>query len=323
MARLEVVPFSDEHLDDAARLLAARHARDRRVEPLLPERYEAPAEAREELERDWCSDGASGAAALRGGRLVGYLIGAPRGSEIWGENVWVELAGLAVEEEPEEVRDLFALAAALWVEQGRTRHYVLVPTADPALVDAWFRLGFGQQQAHGIREVPARAEQAATTGLEIRRPVVDEIDSFAELDLALPRHQRSSPVFSGRPLPTEEEIREEWLDTLSKDEEDVLVAFRDGKPLAVWSVYVGGPTSHFHGMAWPDRASYLAYASTLPEARGSGIGVALTEASLARAAGRGEAAMVTDWRVTNLLASRFWPNRGFRPFFLRLYRSIP
>ena len=35
------------------------------------------------------------------------------------------------------------------------------------------------------------------------------------------------------------------------------------------------------------------------------------------------AAMVTDWRVTNLLASRFWPKRGFRPAFFRLYRSIP
>jgi hypothetical protein len=27
--------------------------------------------------------------------------------------------------------------------------------------------------------------------------------------------------------------------------------------------------------------------------------------------------------VTNLLASRFWPKRGFRTAFLRLYRSIP
>jgi len=27
--------------------------------------------------------------------------------------------------------------------------------------------------------------------------------------------------------------------------------------------------------------------------------------------------------VTNLLASRFWPARGFRTSFLRLYRSIP
>jgi hypothetical protein len=33
--------------------------------------------------------------------------------------------------------------------------------------------------------------------------------------------------------------------------------------------------------------------------------------------------MVTDWRMTNMLASRFWPKRGFRVTFLRLYRSIP
>ena len=56
---------------------------------------------------------------------------------------------------------------------------------------------------------------------------------------------------------------------------------------------------------------------------GLGIGSALTEASLAAAAEEGYAAMVTDWRVTNLLASRFWPKRGFRTSFLRLHRSIP
>src|SRR5207247_2520866 len=39
--------------------------------------------------------------------------------------------------------------------------------------------------------------------------------------------------------------------------------------------------------------------------------------------GRATALMVTDWRVTNLLASRFWPNRGLRSSVLRLYRSIP
>jgi len=32
--------------------------------------------------------------------------------------------------------------------------------------------------------------------------------------------------------------------------------------------------------------------------------------------------MVTDWRETNLLASRFWPRRGFRKTFLRLHRAI-
>jgi ribosomal protein S18 acetylase RimI-like enzyme len=322
VAGLEVVPFSDEHLDDAGRLLAARHARQREVEPLLPQRFEDPAASREEIERSWRADDSSGAAALRDGRLVGYLIAGPRDAAIWGDNVWVELAGHAVEE-PEDARDLYANAAAHWVEQGRTRHYALMPTTDPALIDSWFRLGFGQQQAHAVQEVRAGAKHPRIDGLEIRRPAVDEIDSLIELDLALPRHQRSAPVFSDRPLPSEQEIRDEWIDTLARDEEDVLVAFRDGKPLACWSVVAAELSSHFRGLAGPERACYLAYASTLPEARGSGIGVALTNASLARAAERGDSAIVTDWRVTNLLASRFWPKRGFRPVFLRLYRSIP
>ena len=82
MARLEVAPFADEHLEDAARLLAARHARQREAEPLLSERFEEPAAAREELVAAWRAEGASGAAVFRDGRLVGYLVGSPREVEV-------------------------------------------------------------------------------------------------------------------------------------------------------------------------------------------------------------------------------------------------
>ena len=47
------------------------------------------------------------------------------------------------------------------------------------------------------------------------------------------------------------------------------------------------------------------------------------QAAFAWARERGHEVMVTDWRVTNLLSSRFWPARGFRETFLRLYRHIP
>ena len=322
MARLELEPFSDEHLDDAARLLAARHARHREAEPLLSARFENPAAAGGELERAWRAKGASGAVALRGGGLTGYLIAAPRDDRVWGENVWVEAAGHAVEE-AEDARDLYAAAAARWVDEGRTRHYTLLPASDAALIDGWFRLGFGQQQAHAIREVPGRTELHVLDDVEIRRPTEDEIEALIEVDLALPRHQRSSPVFSDRPLPSDQEVRDEWVDTLSGDEEDVLVGYREGQPLACWSVVDAQTSSHFRDLSLPERSCYLAFASTVPDARGTGIGVALTDASLARAADRGYAVMVTDWRVTNLLASRFWPRRGFRTFLLRLYRSIP
>lgn len=321
MATLEVVPFSDAQLDDAARLLAARQARHREAEPSLPERFEDPAAAREEVEAAWHAEGSSGTAALRDGRVVGYLIGTPREDKIWGKNVWVELAGHAVEE-PEDLRDLYAGAAARWVEEGRTRHYALVPANDASLVDAWFRLGFGQQHAHGLQEVTPR-KVALPPGIEIRDPRKEEIEELIEVDLALPAHQSRSPVFSSIAQPTREESRKEWLSTLADDEEHVLVAYQEGKPVAVWSVMPLEASSVHHGVGRPERAAFLGFASTLPEFRGSGRGLALTDASLDWASRNGYDVMVTDWRVTNLLSSRFWPKRGFRPVFLRLYRSIP
>jgi ribosomal protein S18 acetylase RimI-like enzyme len=322
MPRLDVVSFSDEHVGDAGHLLAARHARHREAEPLLPARYEEPAAAKDELIAAWQAEGSSGTAAFRDGRLVGYLVAAPRGVEVWGENVWIEAAGHAVEE-AEDVRDLYGAAAAVWFEEGRKRHYALVPATDAGMVDALFRLGFGQQQAHGVREVPAHVDVHVPEGFEIRRASEEDVEALLAVDLALPTHQRASPVFSERPLPTADELRAEWCSTLSAGEERLLIGCLDGRPVACWSICAAELSSHYRGLTLPERASYLAFASTLPEIRGSGIGVALTDASLACAADEGYEAMVTDWRVTNLLASRFWPKRGFRPAFFRLYRSIP
>jgi ribosomal protein S18 acetylase RimI-like enzyme len=318
---LEILVFSDEHVEEAGGLLAARHARQRIDEPLLPERFEDPELSRDEVAAQWAAADTSGAAAFRNGRLVGYVIGTPREAELWGENVWVECAGQAVER-PEDVRDLYAAAAERWFEAGRRRHYVVVPATQPELVDAWFRLGFGHQQAYALRDVPAQVDARVPDGFEIRAPREADIEALLAVDWALPAHQRSSPVFSERPLATAADLRREWHATLAGDEETVLIAWLDERPVACWSVSDARLSSR-RGLALPERACYLGFASTVPEMRGLGIGVALTDASLAAAAAQGYAVMLTDWRVTNLLASRFWPRRGFRTDFFRLYRSIP
>jgi ribosomal protein S18 acetylase RimI-like enzyme len=322
MVRLEVVPFSDEHLDAAAALLAARHARQRAAEPLLSARYQEPDATRKELEVLWRTDGASGTVALRDGRVSGYLVGAPRENPVWGDNVFIEASGHAVEE-AEDLRDLYAAAAARWVDEGRTRHSVIAPAHDPALLDAWWRLCFGQQQAHGIQEVPPRIEVLVPDGYEIRDPREDEIEQLIDVDLALPEHQRLSPVFGSPGSWTRDESRQEWLETLAGGEEKILIGAADGRPVACWALVPAERSGEHRGLLRPEGACHLGFAATLPESRGSGIGVALTQAGLAWAAGEGYPVMITDWRVTNLLASRFWPRRGFRTSFLRLYRSIP
>src|SRR5918911_2905554 len=145
MSRPELRPFADEHLDAAAGLLAERHRRHRAAEATLPARFEDAAAAREEVEKAWRREGASGAAALLEGRLAGYLLGAPDDEAHWGgPNVWVGHAGHAAAE-AELVRDLYGLAADRWVDEGRTRHYVQAPAPEPELPDAWSRVCFGQQ----------------------------------------------------------------------------------------------------------------------------------------------------------------------------------
>jgi GNAT superfamily N-acetyltransferase len=314
MPGLEVQPFSEEHLDAAGELLAARHRRHREAEPLLTE----PADYRAEVEALLGGEKASGVVGLRDGRIAGYVLGISKDDGPWGPNVWVDPAGHAVEQ-AEDLRDLYAAAAADWVEQGRTRHYALAPASDAPLLEAWYRLSFGQQQALGIREVPDAAMPDNVRIAEER-----DIEPLVELGPLLSDHQGGSPVFSAwRALETEEELRQEVIDDLANPELGLLVAELDGRIVGGFELAPTTLSPTHAGLARVDGAVLLAWAVTRPEVRGSGAGAALTQASFAWAREHGYQTMVTDWRVTNLLSSRFWPRRGFRETFLRLYRSIP
>jgi ribosomal protein S18 acetylase RimI-like enzyme len=316
--RFEIQPLEEEHLDGAAVLLANRHRRHCVAEPLL----KGDVDFRARIEALLGADGASGWVAVDGDEVAGYVVGAPRSAEIWGRNVWVEAAGHAALE-PELVRDLYGVAAARWVDEGNTRHSVLVPASEPELLDAWWRLSFGHQQSHGIQELPDSIDDSVPDGFEIRDPDGAEIEALIDLDLALPEHQRKSPVFGGRNDYSREESRAEWLKTLEKGEEKILIGARQGRPVACWALVPVEQSNENRELFLTDGNCFLGFAATLPESRGSGVGVALTNASFAWAREQGYESMSTDWRETNLLASRFWPRRGFRRTFLRLYRSIP
>ena len=319
MTRLSIRPFSDEYIAHAGELLAARHSAHRAAEPLLPQRYEDVAEAAKEVEALAQADGASGVVALRGSRVVGYLLGIRKRDEIWGPNIWVELAGHAVEQ-PEDLRDLYAAAAGEWVDEDeRPRHYALVPASDRALVEAWARVGFGQQHAYGIQEVVATDWPAA-----VRFATIEDVDGLVDLDPELTDYQTQSPVFArGLPQQSPEELRTEILEDLADDAHGDLVVEQEGRIVGSFVLAPAEKSSVHSGLARPDSAVVLAWAATRPDIRGTGVGLALMQAAYAWSGERGYETMVADWRVANLLASRFWPARGFRETFLRLYRHIP
>ena len=310
MPELEIQPFSDDHLEPAAELLSERHRRHRETEPLLPE-LSNPLAA---VEADWRADDASGVFASRRGEPVGYLIAAPAAmaGTSW-MRVWI--GGQAIRGDREPMRDLYAAAAQRWVDEGHTRHAVFAPSHDAELVDAWFRLSFGASAIFAIRGTGA--EEGFDGGVTIRPGTPDDFPDAARLEIAMSESMVPAPSFSGIVTQSHDEVLAEWREDGDSDDYEFFVAERNGRIVGHTLLYYRPPD-----LRVPERSIDLAQVTTEPEARGTGVGRAMTAHVLRWAHEHGHSVMTTDWRMTNLYASRFWPKRGFRPTFLRLYRSI-
>ncbi|MGZ4149763.1 MAG: N-acetyltransferase family protein [Actinomycetota bacterium] len=308
MPNLDLEPFGPSHVAGAAALLGARHARHRAAEALLPDSDPAAA-----LEETLGRADMSGVMALREGLPVAFIVAQVSDHSAFGRHAWIAHAGHAATE-PEALRDCYAAAADAWVGAGATRHYVLVPTL-PADLDPWYRLGFHHMHVEAIRETGAD-EVPFPPGIQLRRGGIDDLDTAMRLDRLISDTQGATPSFGW--VPEDEEARRaDWIETLEDPSCAYWVAERAGRPVAHATLY-----DAFPGFATPEGAIYLASTAVVAEERGSGIGTALTSHVLRWARDQGAATMVTNWRMTNLEASRFWPARGFRPTYHRLHRLV-
>lgn len=328
---LEIVPFHEGHLPGAAELLARRHTRDRAAMPLLPARFEGMRLALAAVREVWHKPWTSGAAALLDGRVIGYLIGEAKFDTLRGRHVWAHLPGHALAEDapPDLYADLYAAAGPAWLSLGAFDHYVMMPAHDLAGLDAWYGLSFGREQAHGMRSLAESLPEAVDTpGVIIRRATHDDRDVMVEeMSPILRRHLAGPPVW-GAALPEYVwPMREGFAEMLTDDNVHVWLAVEDngdqpGHVLGYQAYYPASPSDDNLTIPLSDRAVLLEVAATRPEARGRGIGRALTRAGLADALAGGYAVCVADWRTTNLEASRFWPRLGFHTAVYRLTRKV-
>jgi GNAT superfamily N-acetyltransferase len=196
---------------------------------------------------------------------------------------------------------------------------VAVPASETELADAFFRLAFGCQFVWGVRETDGERDGAVQLH-HIRPSTRDDLEAVAGFDEILWLLQARSPSFSGLVVPPRDEFRAEWSDLW--DEPDTymhFVAEQDGRIVGHVLLYARPEGD----LRVPAANVDLAHAATLDDVRGTGVGLALTAFALDWARDHGFRSLTTDWRSVNLLSSRFWPRRGFRPQYLRLYRAVP
>jgi ribosomal protein S18 acetylase RimI-like enzyme len=221
---------------------------------------------------------------------------------VFGACVFVE----ALVDDPETVREAYAEQAPGWP----TLHFAIAKPAHEAL-DPWYRLGFAQMHAYGAR--PSGGERIRVPGVTLRLGGPDDLEDAIRIDRLIYEAQADPPSYSSYEL-DEDEHRRAWVETLAGDDVRYVVAEREGHTVG-------------HSTLYPDLedkdAMHLASTAVVPEARCAGIGLALTSDALVYTAEQGFPKLRTNWRVTNLGASRFWPARGFAVTHIRLVRRVP
>lgn len=280
--------------------------------------------ARSAVEAAWRRNFTSGVAAFDGDRLIGYLFADLAVDPQFLRSVWIRAAGHALSPDysTELYRDLYAAAGPEWLALGAFEHFVLAPATEAEILDAFFRLGFGHQQAYGLLDLQEWSPHGdeLIEGLEVRQAQPADravLVGFAEL---IHRYQAGPPVW-GPALPENRaELREGFAELVDDEDAVVFLAFLDGHPAAY--------QAYFHAEAGetdilvPKGCVELKVAGTVSDLRGAGVGRILTDYGLDWCRAAEYRYCLVDWRVTNLLASRFWPRQGFNPVYYRLHRHI-
>jgi len=335
--KTEYVTFTENMISDAGRLLAQRHARNRKSLALLPARFEDPQVAVRAVQALWQKKLKSGFAAFRDGKMVAYLIGENM-THPWGRSGYVYLPGyaLAAAESPVILQDLYALLGDDWVKKGCFNHYLYISAADAAILNALFDLGFGKERVDALLdfstlEIPQAEEP---TGITIRQAGAGDNAHLGSLSNVIFGALSNAPYWHPTVPEDWDELREGWSELADDKEWIVWLALENDQrsnPVdqrsspaeeALGTVGFRPEEEDDTQMLASPRTLYLSVAATKPHARGRGISTTLTWYGLEHARRDGFEICYTNWISPNLLASRFWPRFGFKDVAYRVAKKV-
>lgn len=251
--------------------------------------------------------------------LVGYIIGEIEIDTMRGRHVWVPYEGLAIraDQSPELIRYLYAKVAILWLQQGCFSHYALVPLGNQVYLDALMRLSFSIQQVHSIMGMTDYVPFENVSDCHVRLASINDREAMGRMSTIIFSHQNSSPVFEPALPERIAAIKEGYKGTVEDSDSTVLIATKDMKEVG-FQIY----ETITSDLMTPDNGIELSVAGTYPLQMGNGIGKKLMNEGYRMMKEKGYSSIITDWRITNLASSTFWPKCGFKPLAYRMVRYI-
>lgn len=320
---MKIVTFENSYIDEAAVLLSKRHLVEREYHPELPEQFENPDFAKKAIVELLEKDNRFAVAAIRDTKLIGYMIGTIDTNKNRERHTWIDYAGFAIskEEDSEIYRYLYASISTEWVKNGSFKHYVVVPSGNKENLDAWLRLGFAYEQVHGIQSLTNTKDEISNDlDFTIQKAQKEQKQSIREIATIIMEHQAKSPVWAPGFIEERGEFQDGYVELIEEPSYDFWLAVKDDQILGfqVFSPVEASETN----MLDPKGCISLVVGGTVQAGRGKGVGTALVNHGFTEAIKAGFTTCSTDWRITNLESSRFWPKSGFKPIAYRLVRQI-
>lgn len=329
--KTELLPFTEKMIPDAGKLLAQRHACNRKDLSLLPARFKEPQVATKAVETLWQKKLKNGFAAFRDGKMIAYLLG-ENTTLLWGRCGYVYLPGyaLAEDESPSVIQDLYSLLGESWVKKGCFDHYLYISAADANVIAALFDLGFGKERVDALLDLNTLdlPQFEEPEGITIRQAGVGDNAHLGSLSNVIFRALSDAPYWHPTVPEDWDELHEGWSELADDKEWTVWLALENDKkrssPVdeALGTVGFRPEQEADTQILVSPRTMYLSVAATKPQARGRGVSTALTWHGLQKARRDGFEICYTNWISPNLLASRFWPRFGFKDVAYRVAKKV-
>ena len=308
---MRIDPLSPSMVDDVAALIAREHQHvcDRGVP--LPSDYVDVAACGAAL-RGLLSEGFAGFVAIQGAHAVGVMCGKTSDGVGFVPAHGVALAPGAVD--PSGVMaELFAELAPVLVAGGAVR-VTIDHVDDESLSTALFDLGFGRGGVFAVRGTEALDVESV---VEVRVGTAADLDSIAALSHVEFLYRATPPMYAVQQIRSLAETRAAH-ERLLHDGAIHLVGSRAGRDVGLLTIELTSPAPRLCAAGSP----YIGATATDPEARGSGVGRTLVQASLTWARRGGHEMISVDFDSRNLLSRPFWCGNGFRQTGHRLRRVL-
>jgi len=307
---IELVPFARQHIPAAAEMVATRcRALCERV-PVFPPRYTEP-----ETLAAMLANHPPGATALRGGRLVGFLV-AYAGGEFRGKgSVYCPEWGHAAEEGGASriYQAMYTHLAREWMSRGLVVHTISAPAHDRPCIETWHWLGFGFVGGDALRSLESVPGPAK---LDVRRAGPSDAGVVAELVLALTDHLHDSPTFLAYDAGPDLRLTYEGL--LADPSVAIWLAEKEREAVGYLKLVPSDQADSSPMVRDPGTIS-ITGAYVRPDVRGRGVASRLLDRGIAWARECGYVRCAVDFETMNGPAARFW-TRHFALVSLSLMR---